>query len=305
MPETKGMHLEKFKEEDRFIKARVAGVQGHWEDAAALMWATEMKRQGLEPYRDDPEWNKLVDSKGNRLYGTKKSRINGLWLKWKKPEQASFASFAESTVSDELAEALTAAVGRETERSDVWDEDPGHAGPTGTNIWDHPAIEDLFLDGFFKREGEARPCLPAFTSSVILAIHALEGLAAKPHTDAERGACAAVLAALGELLAILGALPGPSDLLSKALALARRFLPARAAAAAGVEPRTPGGGALLGGVFGGRDEGLVGAIERVVRGVRELPEGGVLMAPAGWVRPNGTGRIMVPAPPMDTHSTFG
>jgi hypothetical protein len=44
-----------------------------------------MKRLGLEPVQNDPEWSKLVDSKGNRLHGTRKSIINGIWLKWKKP----------------------------------------------------------------------------------------------------------------------------------------------------------------------------------------------------------------------------
>ena len=50
-----------------------------------MMWATEMKRLGLEPVQNNPEWSKLVDSKGVRLNGTRKSLINGIWLKWKKP----------------------------------------------------------------------------------------------------------------------------------------------------------------------------------------------------------------------------
>ena len=67
------------------LQAKLVGIQGHWEDGAAQMWATEMKRLGLEPVQNDPEWCKLVDSKGARLYGTRKSLINGIWLKWKKP----------------------------------------------------------------------------------------------------------------------------------------------------------------------------------------------------------------------------
>ena len=81
-----GMRLEQFREDaDGFVEARLVGIQGHWEDGAALMWATEMKKLGLEPPQNDPEWSQLCDSKGNQLYGTKKSRINGIWLKWKKP----------------------------------------------------------------------------------------------------------------------------------------------------------------------------------------------------------------------------
>ena len=80
-----GMRLEQFKEQDNFVEAKLVGIQGKWEDGAALMWATNMKKLGLEPYRDDPEWNNLVDSKGNRLYGTKKTMLGGLWLKFIKP----------------------------------------------------------------------------------------------------------------------------------------------------------------------------------------------------------------------------
>ena len=44
-----------------------------------------MKRLGLEPVQNDPEWSKLVDSNGTRIHGARKSLINGIWLKWKKP----------------------------------------------------------------------------------------------------------------------------------------------------------------------------------------------------------------------------
>mmetsp|Transcript_58844 Transcript_58844/g.155763 ORF Transcript_58844/g.155763 Transcript_58844/m.155763 type:complete len:213 (+) Transcript_58844:48-686(+) len=80
-----GMRLEQFRESDGCIEAKLVGIQGHWEDGAAFMWSTEMKRLGLEPYLDDPEWNRLCDSQGNQLFGTRKSFVNGIWLKWKKP----------------------------------------------------------------------------------------------------------------------------------------------------------------------------------------------------------------------------
>ena len=282
-----GMRLEQFKEKGDSIKAKLVGIQGHWEDAAALMWATEMKRLGREPYVDDPDWNKLVDSKGNRLYGTKKTKLHGIWLKWKKPVET---SFAESTVSDELAEALSASVGRDTDRSDVWEDDSPRAGGS---IWNHPAIEDLFLDGYFPTESRPSPpgraCLAAFTSSAVLALHAAERMAAapRPRPPVERAAVDAAVAALAELLAVLDALPGPSDLLKSAAALAGRRRPAGIARAAGI---AAGGG---GGLFGGRDEALVGVIERIAGRVRALGEGEVCMAPAGWVREDGTGRILV------------
>jgi hypothetical protein len=63
------------------------------------MWSTEMKRLGLEPVQNDPEWSKLVDSNGNRLYGTRKSLINGIWLKWKKPTH-SVTELSDSEVQE-------------------------------------------------------------------------------------------------------------------------------------------------------------------------------------------------------------
>ena len=280
------MHLEQFKEREFFIKAKLVGIQGHWEDAAALFWATEMKRLGREPYRDDPAWNKLVDSKGNQLYGTKKSRIHGMWLKWKKPLES---SFAESTVSEELAAALNADVGRETEKSDVWEED----SPGTSSIWNHPALEDFFLDGFFKpgsRPTPARGCVASFTSSVVLAMHIVEKMEGSPQHSATDGrAVAAVHTALADLIATLGALPGPPGLLNGAIALAGRFLPRGLAAAAGITAAAGGGSSA----FGGRDEGLVAMIDRVVSRIRQLGDGDVCMAPAGWVREDGSGRILV------------
>ena len=80
-----GMRLEEFREEEAWVKAKLVGIQGRWEDAAAQMWATEMKRLGLEPFRDDPEWNMATDSKGTRLYGTKRMLLGGVWLKFLKP----------------------------------------------------------------------------------------------------------------------------------------------------------------------------------------------------------------------------
>jgi hypothetical protein len=80
-----GMRLEQFKEQDTCVEAKLVGIQGKWEDGAALMWATNMKKLGLEPYRDDPDWNNVVDSKGNKLYGTKRTMLGGLWLKFVKP----------------------------------------------------------------------------------------------------------------------------------------------------------------------------------------------------------------------------
>ena len=58
-----------------------------------------MKRLGLEPVQNDPEWSKLVDSNGNRLYGTRKSLINGIWLKWKKPTH-SVTELSDSEVQE-------------------------------------------------------------------------------------------------------------------------------------------------------------------------------------------------------------
>ena len=80
------MHLEQFTEYEKCVEAKLVGIQGRWEDGAALMWTTEMKRLGLEPYRDDPDYNNVVDSKGHRLYGTKKSILGGVWLKFVKPQ---------------------------------------------------------------------------------------------------------------------------------------------------------------------------------------------------------------------------
>ena len=80
-------------------QAKLVGIQGHWEDGAATMWSTEMKRLGLEPVQNDPEWCKLVDSNGNRLYGTRKSLINGIWLKWKKPTH-SVTELSDSEVQE-------------------------------------------------------------------------------------------------------------------------------------------------------------------------------------------------------------
>ena len=80
-----GMRLEQFNELDGCVEAKLVGIKGSWEDGAALMWSTQMKQLGLEPYRNDPEWNNLVDSKGNRLFGTKKSMLGGVWLKFVKP----------------------------------------------------------------------------------------------------------------------------------------------------------------------------------------------------------------------------
>ena len=80
-----GLRLEQFREQDTSVEAKLVGIQGRWEDAAAQMWSTEMKRLGLEPVRDDAEWNKATDSKGSLLYGTKRSLLGGVWLKFSKP----------------------------------------------------------------------------------------------------------------------------------------------------------------------------------------------------------------------------
>jgi hypothetical protein len=80
-----GMRLEQFKDDGNSVEAKLVGVQGHWEDAAALMWSTDMKKMGFSAFRDDPEWNKLFDSKGNKLYGTKKSLLHGIKLRFIKP----------------------------------------------------------------------------------------------------------------------------------------------------------------------------------------------------------------------------
>ncbi len=80
-----GMRLEQFREQGAYVDAKLVGIQGRWEDAAALMWSTEMKRLGLEPILDDPEWSRASDSKGNRLYGTKRSILGGVWLRFCKP----------------------------------------------------------------------------------------------------------------------------------------------------------------------------------------------------------------------------
>jgi hypothetical protein len=78
------MQIQQIVTEGEYEKGRLVGIIGHWEDGAALMWNTEMMSLGLTPF-DDAQWNTLTDSKGNRLQGTKKSIIGGIWLKWKKP----------------------------------------------------------------------------------------------------------------------------------------------------------------------------------------------------------------------------
>jgi hypothetical protein len=82
---TQGMRLEQFTEYDLCVEAKLINIQGDWADGAALMWATEMKKLGLEPYRGDPDWNNVKDSKGRQLYGTKKTLLGGVWLKFEKP----------------------------------------------------------------------------------------------------------------------------------------------------------------------------------------------------------------------------
>ena len=79
-----GMRIEQVVKEGDYEKGRLVGISGHWEDGAALMWETEMKRLELAPC-DDPQWSKLTDSKGKRLQGTQKSIVGGIWLKWKIP----------------------------------------------------------------------------------------------------------------------------------------------------------------------------------------------------------------------------
>jgi hypothetical protein len=99
------MKVEQISREGDCEKGRLVGIAGHWEDGAALMWETEMKRQGLFP-TDDPQWSKLTDSKGNKLYGTQKFLVAGVWLKWKIPNEDDTAQRAADS-NEEVNVAMT------------------------------------------------------------------------------------------------------------------------------------------------------------------------------------------------------
>ena len=266
--------IEQIVDEGKTEKGKLVGSSGRLEDAAALMWDTEMKRLGLEPYQGDAEWNKLVDSKGNRLYGTQKSMMGGLWMRWKKPTQS---KIDESSDPDDLKASLAQNVSV-AERSSKY-------------IWNHPAIADLFLDGLLsKSSSRAPPGLVSFTSSVILAVHVLEDMATGAQSPEEKVIFSKVAKAYSDLLATTSLIPGESTLetINSALASAEKML-RQGAAIAGVAPQIP----TVTPVFAGREEDFLRLIERVVSRIKALQEGDLLLLPCGWLREAGDSQMLV------------
>ena len=273
-----GMRIEQIVDEGKTEKGKLVGATGHWEDCAALMWETDMKKLGLEPYQGDAEWNKLVDSKGNRLYGTQKSMIGGIWLRWKKPIQG---QVEDTTTSAELKASLLESVSVAVRPLD--------------KIWNHPAVADLFLDGLLKKDTfHVPPGLVSFTSTVIFACSILESIVDPSKTDGlaqeERSAYTKTARACHDLLTFLTAIPGDStaDMINASLASAEKLF-RRGAAIAGVTPHIEGTAPIL----GGREESFVKLISIVTAKIKDLKEGDIVMVPAGWLRTGGDSQIMV------------
>ena len=82
------MYLRGCTDKGSYCEGRLMGITGSWEDGAALYWSTRMVKLGLEPWIHSPGWNRLVDSSGTPLYGTKKSALQGIRLRWKRPPPA-------------------------------------------------------------------------------------------------------------------------------------------------------------------------------------------------------------------------
>eukprot|EP00291_Cryptomonas_curvata_P016364 CAMPEP_0172153900 /NCGR_PEP_ID=MMETSP1050-20130122/1719_1 /TAXON_ID=233186 /ORGANISM="Cryptomonas curvata, Strain CCAP979/52" /LENGTH=289 /DNA_ID=CAMNT_0012822523 /DNA_START=44 /DNA_END=909 /DNA_ORIENTATION=+ len=269
-----GMRLEQIIDEGNTEKGKLVGIPGHWEDGATLMWDTEMKRLGLEPYKDDQEWNKLTDSKGNRLFGTQKSMMGGMWLRWKKPAQSNIED-VPTTVDFKTSMAQSVQI----------------AQKPSNFIWNHPAIPDLFLDGFLSENADhASPGLASLASSVVLTIHILEDLVASAHTDQDRSACAAASKAFNDLLSFLTAIPGEStgEMINASLASAEKLL-RQAAALTGVVSRIEAAQP----VFGGKEEDFLRLIDKIVRRVHALQEGEFTLVPCGWARNGGDSHALV------------
>ncbi len=269
-----GMRLEQIVDEGNTEKGKLVGIPGHWEDGAALMWDTEMKRLGLEPYKDDQEWNKLTDSKGNRLFGTQKSMMGGMWLRWKKPVQSNIED-VPTTVDFKTSMALSVQI----------------AEKPSNFVWNHPAIPDLFFDGFLSENADhASPGLASLASSVVLTIHILEELVTSAYTDQDKSACAAASKAFNDLLSFITAIPGEStgEMINASLASAEKML-RQGAALMGVVSRIEAAPPI----FGGKEEDFHRLIEKIVHRVRALQEGEFTLIPCGWERNGGDSHALV------------
>ena len=272
-----GMKIEQIVDEGKTEKGKLVGIPGHWEDGAALMWETEMKRIGLEPYQGDAEWNKLVDSKGNRLFGTQKSMFGGIWLRWKKPTQS---KIDDSLTSDYLLAMLEQNVSL-PERNSI-------------HVWNHSATADLFFDGLIdKNTPRLPPGLVSFTSSVILAISVLEELASSSDNATDRSIFSKTAKAYSDLLSFVSLIPGEStaEVVNSALANTEKLL-RQGAAVAGAVTRLP-----TAPVFGGREEDFLRLIENLVSRLKALQDGEFVLVPCGWLRRGGDDHMMVPALP--------
>jgi hypothetical protein len=269
-----GMEIEQIVDEGKTERGKLVGIPGHWEDGAAVMWETEMKRLGLEPYQGDADWNKLVDSRGNRLFGTQKSMLGGIWLRWKKPTES---KVEDSNTAEDLLSALAQNVSL-PERS-------------ASHVWNHSAAADLFFDGLLvKNTPRLPPGLVSFTSSVILAISTLEDLVSISDNTTDKAAFSKTAKAYSDLLALVSLIPGEStaaminSALSKAEVLLRQGAAATGATAARI-PTAP--------VFGGREEDFLRLIENLVGRLKALREGDFVLVPCGWLRQGGDDHMMV------------
>jgi hypothetical protein len=269
-----GMKIQGIVDEGRTERGKLVGIPGHWEDGAALMWDTVMKKLGLEPYKGDAQWNKLIDSRGNQLFGTQKSAIGGIWLRWKKPIQS---NIDDSLASEDLKASLQENVSVAERSSDC--------------VWNHEAVADLFLDGFLKKDFPRKPPgLVSFTSTVIFATTFLEDSVKEATTEDERSACSKVLKACLDLLDLISFIPGEStgEMLHSAISKAEKLCRLGAAVAGVAAPAdriTP--------IFGGREDDFLKLISQVVKLIKSLQEGDVALVPCGWLRKGGDSHMMV------------
>ena len=232
-----------------------------------------MKRLGLEPYQGDAQWNKLVDSKGNQIFGTQKSALGGIWLRWKKPIQS---NIDDSLTSEDLKVSLHENV-CVAERSG--------------QIWNHPAVADIFFDGLLKKDMPHVPSgLVSFTSSVVFAVQILEDLLKGVSADKDRSACLKTVKAYSDLLDLILMIPGEStgEMINSTIAKAEKLF-RKGAAVAGVVPQGVG----IGPIFGGKEDAFLKLISRVVSQIKSLQEGDVMLVPCGWLRKGGDSQMMV------------
>jgi hypothetical protein len=161
-----------------------------------------------------------------------------------------------------------------------------------SEFWDNPAIADLFFDGVLNPKGGGDiPCIQTFTSSTALLIHALEDITAGLD-GADKRACTAAATAFGEMLGILAKVPSASgpDFLREALSAAATGL-ARSAASPILGLMASIGAQGLAPVT--HDESLMRLVDAAASRVRSLGEGEFCLLPAGWLRSDGSGRIVV------------